>query len=101
MIFNVGSRRSGTYWLQPIVCAHPAVAEVPSETYVFSHGIAPLMERYHHGDRNWSEVGMIHADRERLIAAIRNLSDTVFGEFVTEGESTHRSALRGTSFTCR
>jgi hypothetical protein len=72
------------------VCAHPAVAEVPSETYVFSHGIAPLMERFHHGDRDWSEVGQIYADRERLIAAVRNLSDTVFGEFVTEGE-THAS----------
>jgi hypothetical protein len=86
MIFNVGSRRSGTYWLQRIVCAHPAVAEVPSETYVFSHGIAPLMERFHHGDRNWIDVGQIYADRERLIGAIRILCDTVFGEFVTEGQ---------------
>ena len=47
MIFNAGARRSGTYWLQRITCAHPAVAEVPSETYIFSHGIAPLMERFH------------------------------------------------------
>jgi hypothetical protein len=86
MIFNVGSRRSGTYWLQRIVCAHPAVAEVPSETYVFSHGIAPLMERFHQGDRDSTEVGQVYADRGRLIAAIRNLCDTVFGEFATEGQ---------------
>jgi len=90
MVFNVGSRRSGTYWLQRIVCAHPAVAEVPSETYVFSHGIAPLMERFHQGDRDSAEVGKVFADRERLIAAVRSLCDTVFGEFATQGE-THAS----------
>ncbi|HYH59427.1 MAG TPA: sulfotransferase [Thermoleophilaceae bacterium] len=87
MIFNVGARRSGTYWLQRITCAHPAVAEVPSETYVFSHGIAPLMERFHHGERDFVDVGLIYADREKLIAAIRNLCDTVFGEFATEGQT--------------
>ena len=61
MIFNVGARRCGTYWLQRITCAHPAVAEVPSETYVFSHGIAPLMERFHHDDPEYEEVGQVYA----------------------------------------
>ena len=84
MIFNVGARRSGTYWLQRITCAHPAVAEVPTETYVFSHGIAPLMERFHHGDRDHVDVGLVYADRTKLIAAIRSLCDTVFGEFASE-----------------
>ena len=87
MIFNVGARRSGTYWLQRIVCAHPAVGEVPSETYVFSHGIVPLMERFQHSDRDSQEVGRVYADRERLIAAIRNLCDTVFGEFAADGQT--------------
>jgi len=87
MIFNVGARRSGTYWLQRITCAHPAVAEVPSETYVFSHGIAPLMERFHHDDPTYEEVGQVFARRERVIAAVRNLCDTVFGEFVQEGQT--------------
>jgi len=87
MIFNVGSRRSGTYWLQRITCAHPAVAEVPSETYVFSHGIAPLMERFQHEERGSQEVGKVYADRGRLIAAVRNLCDTVFGEFARSGEA--------------
>ncbi len=86
MIFNVGARRSGTYWLQRIVCAHPSVAEVPSETYVFSHGIAPLMERFQHEERGSQEVGRVYADRERLLAAIRGLCDTVFGEFAQAGE---------------
>ena len=87
MIFNVGARRSGTYWLQRIVCAHPAVAEVPSETYLFSHGVAPLMERFQHDERGSQEVGKVFADRARLIAAIRGLCDTVFGEFAEPGRT--------------
>jgi len=87
MIFNVGARRSGTYWLQRIVCAHPSVAEVPSETYVFSHGIAPLMERFQHDDRGSQEVGRVYADRAKLIAAVRALCDGVFGEFARAGET--------------
>jgi hypothetical protein len=87
LIFNVGSRRSGTYWLQRITCAHPAVAEVPSETYVFSHGIAQLMERFQYEQPDSQEVGKVYADRERLLAAIRNLCDTVFGEFARSGET--------------
>ena len=87
MIFNVGARRSGTYWLQRIVCAHPSVAEVPSETYVFSHGIAPLMERFQHAERDSQEVGRVYADRARLITAVRSLCDTVFGEFATAGQT--------------
>jgi hypothetical protein len=87
MIFNVGARRSGTYWLQRIVCAHPAVAEVPSESYVFSDGIAPLMERFQHDDPDSQEVGRVYADRERVIAAVRSLCDAVFGEFADDGQT--------------
>jgi hypothetical protein len=87
MIFNVGARRSGTYWLQRIVCAHPAVGEVPSETYVFSHGIAPLMERFQHDEPESQEVGRVYADRERLIASVRALCETVFGEFASDGQT--------------
>jgi hypothetical protein len=87
MIFNVGSRRSGTYWLQRITCAHPAVAEVPSETYVFSHGIAPLMERFHYDDPAYEEVGKVFARREHVLPAVRDLCDTVFGEFVQDRQT--------------
>jgi len=87
MIFNVGARRSGTYWLQRITCAHPAVAEVPSETYLFSHGIAPLMERFHHDDPAYEEVGQVFARREAVIGGVRDLCDGVFGEFVQEGHT--------------
>jgi Sulfotransferase family len=81
LIFNVGARRSGTYWLQRIVCAHPAVAAVPSETHLFSHGIAPLFERFHHGDRESPQVGSMYIDRERLLDAARDFCDTAFETF--------------------
>lgn len=87
MIFNVGARRSGTYWLQRIVCAHPAVAEVPSETYLFSHGIAPLRSLFQHDDRDNAEMGQVYADRARVVPAIRSLCDTVLGEFAGPGHT--------------
>src|SRR4051794_19181933 len=56
MIFNVGARRSGTFWLQRIVAAHPGVSAVPSETHLFSDGIAPLFSRLQHSVRSSTKV---------------------------------------------
>jgi hypothetical protein len=81
MIFNVGARRSGTYWLQRIVCAHPDVAEVPSETHLFSHGLVPLLERFQHRDASAPDVGFVYADRAAVIGHLRALCDTVFDHF--------------------
>lgn len=81
MVFNVGSRRSGTYWLQRIVCAHPQVAEVPSETHLFSHGIAPLVERFQYEDPAAPDVGLVYADRAEVIGHLRALCDSVFEPF--------------------
>jgi hypothetical protein len=81
MIFNVGARRSGTYWLQRIVCAHPDVAEVPSETHLFSHGLVPLLERFQHHDPSAPDVGLVYADRAAVIGHLRALCDTVFDGF--------------------
>jgi Sulfotransferase family len=78
MIFNTGARRSGTYWLQRIVMAHPDVFGIPSETLLFSHGIAPLLDRFHHGARGSTELGVIYADRAVLIDGIRRMCDGVF-----------------------
>ena len=86
MIFNVGARRSGTYWLQRIVTAHPSVGAVPSETHFLSHGIAPLMERFQHERRDSPEVGVVYADRDRVLAALRALCDQVFAEFMEPGQ---------------
>jgi hypothetical protein len=53
---------------------------------VFSHGIAPLLERFQHDDRDSGRVGTVYARREPLIASVRTLCDTVFGEFAHGGE---------------
>ena len=92
MIFNFGARRSGTFWLQRIVTAHPAVSAVPSETYLFSHGVSPLLERFQHSARSSPEVGAVYVDRDNLIDAVRDLCDTVFGQFLEAG--TERVAER-------
>lgn len=78
MIFNVGARRSGTYWLQRIVTSHPEVSDVPSETHLLSHGISPLFERFHHGLRNSTQVGEVWIDRNALLDATRDFCDAVF-----------------------
>jgi hypothetical protein len=81
LIFNVGARRSGTYWLQRIVCAHPDVAAVPSETHLFSHGIDLLLQRFHHGDPESPQVGSMFIDRGRLLDATRDFCDAAFETF--------------------
>ena len=82
MIFNVGAPRSGTFWLQRIVTSHPDVSAVPSETHLFSFGIAPLLERFQHSVRSSPEVGLAYVDRDRLIDAVRDLCDAVFIDFL-------------------
>lgn len=87
MVFSVGARRSGTYWLQQIVCAHPAVAEVPSESYLLSHGVKPFLDRLQYDDPSSTEMGTVFAKRERVLPAVRGLCDAVFGEFARAGET--------------
>lgn len=78
MIFVVGARRSGTNWLQRAVAAHPRVVAVPSETYLFSEGLAELRKRFHHGAVASSRTGAMHVDRDVLLDALRDLCDAVF-----------------------
>jgi hypothetical protein len=85
MIFNVGSRRSGTFWLQRIVTAHPEVAAVPSETHLFSSGIAPLFECFQHSLRSSTKVGEVYVEREAALDAVRDLCDIVFAGVVEPG----------------
>jgi hypothetical protein len=86
MIFNVGSRRSGTFWLQRIVTAHPAVSAVGSETHLFSHGIAPLAERFHHAALGSAQVGSTFIERDALLDALRDFCDTVFAPMIEPGK---------------
>ena len=87
MIFNVGARRSGTFWLQRIVAAHPEVSAVPSETHLFSDGIAPLFERFQHSLRSSTKVGQVYIDRERALDAVRDLCDAVFEGMLEPGST--------------
>jgi hypothetical protein len=81
LIFNVGARRSGTYWLQRIITAHPDVAAVPSETHLFSHGIDLLLQRFQHEDPESGQVGSMFIDRGRLLDATRDFCDAAFETF--------------------
>lgn len=85
MIFNLGSRRSGTFWLQRIVTAHPDVAAVPSETHLFSSGIAPLFEGFQHSLRSSAKVGEVYVERDAALDAARDLCDVVFAGMVQPG----------------
>lgn len=87
MIFNVGAMRSGTFWLQRVVGAHPEVTVVPSETYLFSHGLAPLFERFHHGVRGSAQVGKVYIEPGVLLDAAREFCDQVFGGYAERGIS--------------
>src|SRR3954467_15754686 len=78
MIFAVGARRSGTYWLYRLLPAHPEIEGVPSETHLLSHGVAPLLERFSHGLRSNPQLGKIWIDRTELAEAIRDLCDRAF-----------------------
>ena len=94
MIFLVGARRSGTNWLQRVVGAHPDVALVPSETYLFSRGIAPLMERFHHGVRNSPSTGAMYIDAADLTDALRDFCDRALLPFLQADPGATRLAER-------
>jgi hypothetical protein len=80
VVFLVGAQRSGTNWLQRMLATHPAVASVPSETCLFSHGIAPLTERFHHGPTNSTTTGFVYMDPVRLRDSLRRFCDDVLLE---------------------
>ncbi len=78
LIFVVGAPRSGTNWIQRIVCAYPGAVAVPTETYLFSQGVAPLHERIQHGAAGSFQLTTIYMDRTRYQRAMRHFCDEVF-----------------------
>jgi hypothetical protein len=78
LVFLVGARRSGTNWLDRILAVHPEVLDVPSETHLFSHGIAPLAERFHEGAASSTKTGRTYFPEAEFLDAARDLCDRVF-----------------------
>jgi hypothetical protein len=78
LVFAVGARRSGTFWLHRVLTAHRDVAGVPGETYLFSQGIKPLVDRFHHGVASSPITGYTYMKRDDLIDALREFCDRVF-----------------------
>jgi hypothetical protein len=79
MLFLVGARRSGTNWVQHLLTLHPAVAGLPSETHLFSHGVAMLRDRVQHGLTSSTKTGSIYMNRDDFLDATRDWCDAVFG----------------------
>lgn len=78
MVFVVGARRSGTNWLQRVLAAHPQVVAVPSETHLFSHGIAPLRAVVHHGAVSSPKTGTVFMEQQDLLDGLRDFCDRIF-----------------------
>jgi len=94
MIFLVGARRSGTNWLQRVVGAHPDVAVIPSETYLFSRGIQPLRERFHHGILTSPGTTFMYMDESVMLDALRDFCDRAFLPFLEAVPGAQRLAER-------
>lgn len=77
LVLVVGARRSGTNWLQRVLASHPEVVAIPSETYLFSHGIAPLAERMQHAAPRLARTGAIYAEPDEFADATRDLCDRI------------------------
>jgi hypothetical protein len=78
MIFIVGARRSGTNWLQRMICAHPATVAIPSETFLFTEGIKPLAARFQHGAAGSTATGHTWMERDAMLDGLREFCDVVF-----------------------
>jgi hypothetical protein len=80
LVFIVGARRSGTNWLQRVITAHPDVVGIPSETHLFSHGIAPLADRVQHATPGLARSGYTYMSRDAFLDTIRAFCDRMFGD---------------------
>jgi hypothetical protein len=80
VIFVVGARRSGTNWLERILTAHPEIVAVPTESYLFSHGVQPLTERFQHSNPGTAMMGLTFVQRETMLDALRNFIDPILLE---------------------
>lgn len=80
VVFLVGARRSGTNWLQRILTAHPDMVGLPSETYLFSNGVAPFAELIQHANPGGQAMGKTFMERDHFLDAMRDLLDAVLAD---------------------
>jgi Sulfotransferase family len=80
LVFATGCRRSGTNWLQRILTAHPDVAGMPSETYLFSGALSKVAERFQHANPGSPKTGKVFMSRDGMLDAMRDFADRVFEE---------------------
>lgn len=80
VLFVVGARRSGTNWLERILTAHPAITAMPTETYLFSHGVQPFAERFQHANPAAPSMGRTFMPRDAFLDAMRDFVDRAFLE---------------------
>jgi hypothetical protein len=85
VIFNIGARRSGTFWLQRSISAHPQIGAVPSETHLF-FGVSELFERLQHAARSSPQVAASFVERDVLLDRTRDLCDAVLGVHLAPGD---------------
>ena len=90
LLFLVGARRSGTNWLERMLTTHPAIAAMPSETYLFSKGVATLSELVQHTNPAERTPGKTFVERGPFLAAVRSLLDEIF----TENRARHGDGAR-------
>jgi hypothetical protein len=96
VLFIVGARRSGTNWLERILTAHPEVVAVPTETYLFSHGVQNFAERVQHANPKAPTMGRTFMPRDAFLDAMRNLVDRVLMETLERKESGARYIVERT-----
>jgi Sulfotransferase family len=80
MLFLVGARRSGTNWLERVLTTHPKVVAMPTETYLFSHGIQRVRDLLQHSAPGIRTTGTTYMGRDTFRAAARRFCDEIFLE---------------------
>jgi hypothetical protein len=100
LVFLVGARRSGTNWLQRMVCAHPDAVAIPSETHLFSHGLAPLVERFQHAAPASPKTAKVYLPRRDLLDALRDLADRTLGGVAAALDPDARLIVERTPWHC-
>jgi hypothetical protein len=62
-----------------MICAHPDTMAIPSETHLFSHGLAPLADRFQHGSAASPKTAKVFLPQDAMRDMLREVADRVLG----------------------